>query len=283
MTAMTNKTLIALLAAGVIAAASVGTAAARVQIQPGAASVIDLSAKEDKDKKKNKGQQQQKKNPGSQNKGALGAPSQKKFGGSKSGGQKQKSGAQQQKQFGGSKSGGQKQKSSSQGGKSQQQLGGSKSGGQKQKFGGQPPQQLGGSKGGKKQGGPGKLGQNKNVKVYKPKGGKNYNTVTAKKLHGLPPGSSKAYVHGQNYSAWRGPNGYRYRYHNRWRTFVPLSALAVLLVGPRHYYPYAYISAPEYYCIGRTEDGCLLNWEEVETLEGDLIGHCVAYCPWQEY
>ncbi len=278
MTPMTIKTAIAFLAAGVISAASVGTAPARVLIQPGAASVIDLSAKEDKDKKKNKGQQQQKKNPGSQNKGAQGGFSQKPSGGSKSGGQKQKSGGQggkSQQQLGGSKSGGQKQTSGGQGGKSQQQFGGSKSSGQKQKFGG--------SKGGNQQGGPGKLGPNKNVKIYKPKGGKNYNTVTAKKLHGLPPGSSKAYVHGHNYSVWRGRDAYRFRYHDRWRTFVPLSALAVLLVGPRHYYPYAYISAPEYYCVGRTEDGCLLNWEEVETIEGDLIGHCVAYCPWAEY
>ncbi len=261
---MIIKTGIALLAAGAIAAASVGTAPARVLIQPGAASVIDLSAKEDKDKKKNKGQQQ-KKNSGSQNKGAQGGLSQKKSGGSKGGGQKQKSGGQ--------------------GGKSQQQLGGSKSGGQKQKSGnqgGQQQKQFGGSKNGSPQGVAGKNWKNKNVKIYKPKSGKKYNSVTAKKLHGLPPGSSRAYVHGRNYSAWRG-RGYRVRYHDRWRTFGPLSALSVLLIGQRPFFPYAYISAPEYYCVGRTEDGCLLNWEEIETLEGDLIGQCVAYCPWEEY
>ena len=63
---------------------------------------------------------------------------------------------------------------------------------------------------------------------------------------------------------------------------MPLSALAVLLVGQRPFFPYAYIAAPEYYCFGRTEDGCVLNWEEVETLEGDLIAQCVA-CPWEPY
>ena len=99
---------------------------------------------------------------------------------------------------------------------------------------------------------------------------------------GLPSGSSRAYVHGRNYSVWRGSRGYRIRYHDRWRTFVPLSALAVLLVGQRPFFPYAYIAAPEYYCFGRTEDGCVLNWEEVETLEGDLIAQCVA-CPWEPY
>lgn len=61
MTFMNNKTALALLTAGVIAAASVGTATARVLLHPGATTVVDLSAKEDKDKTKNKnksGQQQ---------------------------------------------------------------------------------------------------------------------------------------------------------------------------------------------------------------------------------
>lgn len=285
---MTLKTTIAVFAAGAIALAAAGTAATRVSAQPGVAAVVDLSAKEDKNKNKNKGPQQPKKKSGLQNKGAQG-PSQKRLGGSKSSGQKQKSsnqGSRQQKQFGGSKSGGQKQKSGNKGSQQQKQFGGSKSGRQKQKFGGPgglPPQQPGGSKGAYQKGGPGKYGSHKHVKIYKPRGGKNYNSVTARRLHGLPPGASRAYVHGRHYSAWRGHHGYRIRYHDRWRTFVPLSALAVLLVGQRPFFPYAYIAAPEYYCYGRTEDGCLLNWEEIETIEGDLIGQCVAYCPWEEY
>ena len=32
---------------------------------------------------------------------------------------------------------------------------------------------------------------------------------------------------------------------------------------------------------GITEDGCELMWQEVETIEGDVINQCVAYCPWQ--
>ena len=47
------------------------------------------------------------------------------------------------------------------------------------------------------------------------------------------------------------------------------------------YYPYAYISAPEPYCEGLTEDGCQLIWQDVQTIEGDVISQCVAYCPWQ--
>jgi len=32
---------------------------------------------------------------------------------------------------------------------------------------------------------------------------------------------------------------------------------------------------------GLTEDGCQLVWQDVETVEGDIIPQCVAYCPWQ--
>ena len=53
------------------------------------------------------------------------------------------------------------------------------------------------------------------------------------------------------------------------------------MVGSDEYYPYAYISAPEQYCEGVTEDGCELRWQQVETVEGDVIDQCVAYCPWQ--
>ena len=52
-------------------------------------------------------------------------------------------------------------------------------------------------------------------------------------------------------------------------------------IGSSQYYPYAYVSAPEPYCEGLTEDGCELMWQEVETIEGDVINQCVAYCPWQ--
>jgi hypothetical protein len=35
------------------------------------------------------------------------------------------------------------------------------------------------------------------------------------------------------------------------------------------------------YCQGLTEDGCELMWQDVETIEGDVVPQCVAYCPWQ--
>ena len=92
-------------------------------------------------------------------------------------------------------------------------------------------------------------------------------------------GAGRFTVRGQNYSAWR--SGYRVRRGSGWRTFVALSALGAIAIGSNQYYPYAYISAPENYCEGLTEDGCELNWQEVETIEGDVINQCVAYCPWQ--
>jgi hypothetical protein len=104
--------------------------------------------------------------------------------------------------------------------------------------------------------------------------------VTASRLRGVPArGTGRAVIRGQNYSAWR--SGYRVRHGSGWRTFVALSALGAIAIGSSQYYPYAYISAPEPYCEGLTEDGCQLMWQEVETIEGDVINQCVAYCPWQ--
>ena len=114
-------------------------------------------------------------------------------------------------------------------------------------------------------------------RVVTPKGTR---TVTAARLRGVPArGAGRAVIRGQNYSAWR--SGYRVRHGSGWRTFVALSALGAIAIGSSEYYPYAYISAPEPYCEGLTEDGCELMWQEVETLEGDVINQCVAYCPWQ--
>ena len=105
-------------------------------------------------------------------------------------------------------------------------------------------------------------------------------TVTSARLRGLPArGAGRTVIGGHRYSAWR--SGYRVRRGGNWRTFVGLSALGAILIGANHYYPYAYISAPEQYCEGLTGDGCQLMWQEVETVEGDLIDQCVAYCPWQ--
>ena len=105
-------------------------------------------------------------------------------------------------------------------------------------------------------------------------------TVTASRLRGVPArGAGRTVIRGHNYSAWR--SGYRVRHGSGWWTFVALSTLGAIAIGSNEYYPYAYISAPEPYCEGLTEDGCELMWQEVETIEGGVVNQCVAYCPWQ--
>ena len=105
-------------------------------------------------------------------------------------------------------------------------------------------------------------------------------TVTASRLRGVPTrGAGRVVIRDQNYSVWR--SGYRVRHGSGWWTFVALSTLGAIAIGSNQYYPYAYLSAPEPYCEGLTEDGCELMWQEVKTIEGGVVNQCVAYCPWQ--
>jgi hypothetical protein len=117
----------------------------------------------------------------------------------------------------------------------------------------------------------------KATRTVTPRGTRN---VTAGKLRGMPvSGAGRTTIRGQNYSVWRGRH--RVRHGSGWWTFVALSTLGAIAIDSNEYYPYAYISAPEPYCEGLTEDGCQLMWQEVETIEGDVVNQCVAYCPWQ--
>jgi hypothetical protein len=104
--------------------------------------------------------------------------------------------------------------------------------------------------------------------------------VTTARFRSMPSrGAGRASIRGHSYSVWR--SGYRVRHDGGWRTFVALSALTAIAVGSSQYYPYAYVSAPQPYCSGLTADGCELHWQDVETIEGDVVSQCVAYCPWQ--
>jgi hypothetical protein len=69
---------------------------------------------------------------------------------------------------------------------------------------------------------------------------------------------------------WRG---------NGWRTFVPLTALAVVAVGGSYLYADSYVAAARPYCEGVTPDGCRLNWRQVDFNDGDSDWQCVRYCP----
>jgi hypothetical protein len=116
-------------------------------------------------------------------------------------------------------------------------------------------------------------------RAFTPRGNRS-NVISAARIRGVPMrGVGRTSIQGRNYSVWR--SNYRVRRGGGWRTFVALGALGTIAVGAAEYYPYAYIQAPEPYCDGRTEDSCQLVWEDVETVEGDVIPQCVAYCPWQ--
>lgn len=124
-----------------------------------------------------------------------------------------------------------------------------------------------------------RTGQTTTRKVFTPRGA-NSRVVSAARIRSAPArGAFRTTIRGRNYSVWR--SGYRARHGNRWRTFVALGTLGILAIGAAEYYPYAYIDAPADYCDGLTEDGCQMVYDEVETVEGDVVPQCVAYCPQQ--
>jgi hypothetical protein len=94
-----------------------------------------------------------------------------------------------------------------------------------------------------------------------------------------PSSTGKAVIRGRNYTVWRGTH--RVRHDGRWATLAAISTLSIFVFSGANYYPYAYVSATGPYCEGVTEDGCILEWQEVPTVEGRGVYQCVAYCPWQ--
>jgi hypothetical protein len=66
---------------------------------------------------------------------------------------------------------------------------------------------------------------------------------------------------------------------NKWKVFVPITALGVVVLGGAYYYPDAYLTTSRYYCEGISPDGCRLNWQRVDFEDGDADWQCVQYCP----
>jgi hypothetical protein len=64
-----------------------------------------------------------------------------------------------------------------------------------------------------------------------------------------------------------------------WKTFVPFTAISVVLIGGAYYYPDAYVSVARPYCAGLTPDGCQLNWQEVPFEGGGSEWQCLTFCP----
>lgn len=84
---------------------------------------------------------------------------------------------------------------------------------------------------------------------------------------------------GNNKSAvmWKG-GGKKMWWGNKWKIFVPLTALGVVALGGYYFYPDAYLTVARPYCEGITPDGCRLNWQQVEFEDGDGDWQCVQYC-----
>lgn len=65
---------------------------------------------------------------------------------------------------------------------------------------------------------------------------------------------------------------------NKWKVFVPLTALGVVALGGAYYYPDAYLTVARPYCEGITPDGCRLNWQRIDFEDGGSEWQCVQYC-----
>jgi hypothetical protein len=79
---------------------------------------------------------------------------------------------------------------------------------------------------------------------------------------------------------WPMRNGsYRMWWNNGWRTWLPLTALGVVVVGGTYYWANNYVMVGRSYCSGITPDGCRLNWQYVGFEGGDGDYQCVQFCP----
>ena len=65
---------------------------------------------------------------------------------------------------------------------------------------------------------------------------------------------------------------------NKWKVFIPVTALGVVVLGGAYYYPDAYLTVARPYCDGITPDGCRLNWQRVDFEDGESDWQCVQFC-----
>jgi hypothetical protein len=64
-----------------------------------------------------------------------------------------------------------------------------------------------------------------------------------------------------------------------WKVFAAFSAIHVVRIGARYYWPDAYVNVGRPYCTGTTPDGCQLNWQLVNFEDGGNAYQCVQFCP----
>ena len=95
---------------------------------------------------------------------------------------------------------------------------------------------------------------------------------------GLKPGNFPIVKLGNKVAPiWKGPK--KIWWGGGWKTFIPLSALGVVLVGGTYFYPDGYLGLARPYCEGITPDGCRLNWQMVNFEDGGADWQCVQFCP----
>jgi hypothetical protein len=76
---------------------------------------------------------------------------------------------------------------------------------------------------------------------------------------------------------WKGPK--QIWWGGKWKSFLPYSAIAVVVIGGSYFYPDAYVGFARPYCAGLTPDGCQLNWQMVNFEDGGGDWQCVQFCP----
>jgi hypothetical protein len=91
------------------------------------------------------------------------------------------------------------------------------------------------------------------------------------------PGAKFVVLNGRNWPIYVGPR--RLWWGGGWRTFVPYTAIGVVLIGGGYYWANSYVSVGRPYCSGQTPDGCYLNWQYVGFEGGDGDYQCVQFCP----
>jgi hypothetical protein len=91
------------------------------------------------------------------------------------------------------------------------------------------------------------------------------------------PGVKFVALGGRNWPIIVGPR--RVWWGGGWRTFLPFTALGVVIIGGGYYWANSYVAVGRPYCAGTTPDGCYLNWQFVGFEGGDGDYQCVQFCP----
>ena len=94
-----------------------------------------------------------------------------------------------------------------------------------------------------------------------------------------PPNVAVVNFGGKYVPYWKGGGPYKkIWWGGGWKSWVLPATLGVVAVGGAYYYADGYLSLARPYCSGITPDGCRLNWQRVDFLEGGSDWQCVQFC-----